>query len=89
MKTLLLVPTLLAGVACLPTALAEAEVEYEDHNSPSVYVAFAVTDAAKVQGLPADADLVDDPPPPTRPLASPARRPDGVRLLLCPRLGKG
>jgi isoleucyl-tRNA synthetase len=30
------------------TALAEAEVEYEDHTSPSVYVKFPFPDAAKV-----------------------------------------
>jgi len=30
------------------TALAEAEVEYEDHSSPSVYVKFPFPDAAKV-----------------------------------------
>ena len=40
------------------TALAEAEVEYEDHKSPSVYVAFAIRDAAGAQDLPAGADLV-------------------------------
>ncbi len=35
------------------TALAEAEVEYHDHTSPSIYVAFAVTDdlAAKYPAL--------------------------------------
>ena len=27
------------------TALAEAEVEYEDHTSPSIYVKFAVKDS--------------------------------------------
>jgi isoleucyl-tRNA synthetase len=32
------------------TALAEAEVEYEDHESPSIYVAFALKDA--LPGLP-------------------------------------
>ncbi|HET6344217.1 MAG TPA: class I tRNA ligase family protein, partial [Myxococcota bacterium] len=40
------------------TALAEAEVEYENHRSPSVYVAFQVTEAAGVPGFPAEADLV-------------------------------
>jgi len=30
------------------TALAEAEVEYADHESPSIYVRFALPDAAKV-----------------------------------------
>lgn len=39
------------------TALAEAEVEYEDHQSPSVYVAFAVTQPASTK-LPDAADLV-------------------------------
>ena len=28
------------------TALAEAEVEYEDHSSPSIYVEFPFTDGA-------------------------------------------
>jgi len=41
------------------TALAEAEVEYRDHVSPSIYVAFAlnfnVTDAAALANDPADA----------------------------------
>jgi isoleucyl-tRNA synthetase len=40
------------------TALAEAEVEYENHRSPSVYVAFEVVDATAVPGFPAVADLV-------------------------------
>ena len=39
------------------TALAEAEVEYEDHTSPSVYVAFAVTANAPAN-FPADVDVV-------------------------------
>lgn len=43
------------------TALAEAEVEYEDHQSPSAFVAFtAVAETARLQavGLPADFDFV-------------------------------
>ncbi len=39
------------------TALAEAEVEYHDHASPSVYVKFAVKNA-KDTGIPADASIV-------------------------------
>ncbi|HVT45361.1 MAG TPA: isoleucine--tRNA ligase [Thermoanaerobaculia bacterium] len=36
------------------TALAEAEVEYEDHTSPSVYVRFRIEDdSAKALGIPA------------------------------------
>jgi len=35
------------------TALAEAEVEYEDHVSPSVYVKFKVKSPEAVKGLPA------------------------------------
>ncbi len=38
------------------TALAEAEVEYEDHSSPSVYVAFPLTSAPK--GVAGPCDLV-------------------------------
>jgi isoleucyl-tRNA synthetase len=34
------------------TALAEAEVEYEDHTSPSVYVKFAVKNPQNISGLP-------------------------------------
>jgi len=34
------------------TALAEAEVEYEDHTSPSVYVKFQVQNPEKLKGLP-------------------------------------
>ncbi len=30
------------------TALAEAEVEYEDHTSPSIYVKFAVKDSHRI-----------------------------------------
>ncbi len=42
------------------TALAEAEVEYDDHTSPSVYVAFAIADdlsdlSPRLAGLPVDA----------------------------------
>jgi isoleucyl-tRNA synthetase len=33
------------------TALAEAEVEYEDHRTPSIYVKFPVTDAKGLAGL--------------------------------------
>ena len=33
------------------TALAEAEVEYEDHTSPSIWVKFPLADAAKLPGL--------------------------------------
>ncbi len=36
------------------TALAEAEVEYEDHTSPSVYVEFKVNNPEKIAGLPKD-----------------------------------
>ena len=34
------------------TALAEAEVEYEDHTSPSLYVKFAVNNPEVIPGLP-------------------------------------
>ena len=34
------------------TALAEAEVEYEDHTSPSVYVKFQVSNPEAIKGLP-------------------------------------
>ncbi len=34
------------------TALAEAEVEYEDHTSPSVYVKFKVNNPQVIEGLP-------------------------------------
>ncbi len=34
------------------TALAEAEVEYEDHTSPSVYVKFKLNNPHKILGLP-------------------------------------
>ena len=34
------------------TALAEAEVEHEDHTSPSVFVKFAVNNKEKIPGLP-------------------------------------
>ena len=34
------------------TALAEAEVEYEDHSSPSVYVKFRVKNPQEISGLP-------------------------------------
>jgi len=34
------------------TALAEAEVEYEDHTSPSVFVRFVVTNPQKLPGVP-------------------------------------
>jgi isoleucyl-tRNA synthetase len=42
------------------TALAEAEVEYEDHTSPSIWVKFLVTsdDKSKTLGLPADANAL-------------------------------
>lgn len=36
------------------TALAEAEVEYADHTSPSIYVKFALNDPAAVQALSPD-----------------------------------
>ncbi len=39
------------------TALAEAEVEYEDHTSPSVYVRFKVNNPETVEGLPQDKPL--------------------------------
>ena len=39
------------------TALAEAEVEYEDHTSPSVYVKFKVKNADKLKGVSVDKDL--------------------------------
>ena len=40
------------------TALAEAEIEYKDHVSPSIWVKFAVpADEAKKRGLPADKPL--------------------------------
>jgi len=46
------------------TALAEAEVEYHDHTSPSIYVAFAlnakVTDAAALAADPAQGQLLAD-----------------------------
>jgi len=35
------------------TALAEAEVEYEDHTSPSIYVKFKVENPQVIKGLPA------------------------------------
>jgi len=35
----------------LKTALADAEVEYHDHKSPSIYVKFEVTDSATLQKL--------------------------------------
>ena len=40
------------------TALAEAEVEYDDHRSPSAYVAFAVHTHPAAVTLPANSDLV-------------------------------
>ncbi len=42
------------------TALAEAEVEYEDHTSPSIWVKFPLTpgDKSKALGLPADANAL-------------------------------
>jgi isoleucyl-tRNA synthetase len=40
------------------TALAEAEVEYEAHRSPSVYVAFAVLPGSGTLQLPDNVDLV-------------------------------
>ncbi len=39
------------------TALAEAEVEYEDHTSPSVYVKFKVNNPEAIKGLPKGRDL--------------------------------
>ena len=39
------------------TALAEAEVEYEDHTSPSVYVKFKVNNPQAVSDLPKGKDL--------------------------------
>ncbi len=39
------------------TALAEAEVEYEDHASPSVYVKFKVNNPEVIKGLPKGKDL--------------------------------
>ena len=39
------------------TALAEAEVEYEDHTSPSVYVKFKVNNPDVISGLPKGKDL--------------------------------
>lgn len=39
------------------TALAEAEVEYDDHVSPSVYVKFKVNNSQELKGLPQDKDL--------------------------------
>jgi len=39
------------------TALAEAEVEYEDHSSPSVYVKFKVNNSQEIEGLPKGKDL--------------------------------
>ncbi|MGF1530998.1 MAG: isoleucine--tRNA ligase [Puniceicoccaceae bacterium] len=39
------------------TALAEAEIEYRDHVSPSIYVAFKVTDPRQ-SGLPANTEIV-------------------------------
>ncbi|MEK6627265.1 MAG: isoleucine--tRNA ligase [Bdellovibrionota bacterium] len=38
----------------LKTALADAEVEYHDHKSPSIYVKFEVTDQATLKKLGAD-----------------------------------
>lgn len=42
------------------TALAEAEVEYDDHRSPSIYVAFRIRDPEKwkERGLPPDVEVV-------------------------------
>jgi isoleucyl-tRNA synthetase len=40
------------------TALAEAEVEYEDHTSPSIWVKFPVVPGAKAAFLGADVDAV-------------------------------
>ncbi|WP_027722647.1 isoleucine--tRNA ligase [Maridesulfovibrio zosterae] len=37
------------------TALAEAEVEYEDHTSPSIYVRFPLNDEKLLKALPAEA----------------------------------
>jgi Isoleucyl-tRNA synthetase (EC 6.1.1.5) len=39
------------------TALAEAEVEYEDHTSPSIYVKFKVKNPENIFGLPKNKDL--------------------------------
>ncbi|MBI5149875.1 MAG: isoleucine--tRNA ligase [Candidatus Omnitrophica bacterium] len=39
------------------TALAEAEVEYEDHTSPSVYVMFKVNNPQALPGLPKNKDV--------------------------------
>lgn len=43
--------------AICETALAEAEVEYEDHTSPSVYVKFKVNNPQVLDGLPKNKDL--------------------------------
>ncbi|MDX9702505.1 MAG: isoleucine--tRNA ligase [Candidatus Auribacterota bacterium] len=40
------------------TALAEAEVEYDDHKSPSIYVAFKITDGKDVVSLDENASFV-------------------------------
>ncbi len=39
------------------TALAEAEVEYEDHTSPSVYVKFQVSNPGRLAGLETEKDV--------------------------------
>jgi len=39
------------------TALAEAEVEYENHTSPSIYVKFKVNNYQKISNLPENKDL--------------------------------
>src|SRR3989338_3856166 len=39
------------------TALADAEVEYEDHTSPSVYVKFKVNNPQAIKGLPSGKDV--------------------------------
>ena len=39
------------------TALAEAEVEYEDHTSDSIYVKFKINNPNKISGLPKNKDL--------------------------------
>jgi len=39
------------------TALAEAEVEYEEHTSPSIYVKFKVKNPQIIKGLPAGKDV--------------------------------
>ena len=43
------------------TALAEAEVEYGDHVSPSIFVRFPITDAQKLAGkLPQNSEAYID-----------------------------